>query len=291
MSLAPVRPGRDAIPEQRAPRAVPAPSAGRRPRTGAWLRASIVWLRRHAGVRELLLIAVVYGLYDVSRFFVQGRRASAIANALSVLHLEKLTNLDLELWLNQVVSAHTALAVVADYTYASLHYLVTPIVLVWLWRRHRSVYGRARMSLVVATVIGLIGFTLLPVAPPRMLPGFVDTMAKYSAAGWWGGDASAPRGVGSLTNEFAAMPSLHVGWALWCGWQLVRYAQMLAIRVAGGIYPALTTVVVMATANHYFLDAVAGMAVIVAASLAVTPAYRRKQRHVIDLTATTPSLR
>jgi hypothetical protein len=115
-----------------------------------------------------------------------------------------------------------------------------------------------------STFMGLIGFTLLPTCPPRLLSaghGFVDTMAQYSSYGWWGGEASAPRGMGGMTNQYAAMPSLHVGWALWCGVMLWRYGTTRTTRVAAVAYPLITTIVVMGTANHYFLDAVAGAVV------------------------------
>ncbi|WP_449489356.1 phosphatase PAP2 family protein [Streptomyces lavendulae] len=161
--------------------------------------------------------------------------------------------------------SHTgALGIPADFVYASLHYLLTPAVLLWLYHRRPAHYRTARTWLVASTLLGLIGFTLLPTCPPRLLDaahGFTDTMARYSTYGWWGGEASAPRGLGSLTNQYAAMPSLHVGWALWCGVLVWRHARRPLVRALGLAYPALTTVVVMGTANHYFLDAVAGAAV------------------------------
>jgi hypothetical protein len=237
----------------------------------ATLRTARPW---RSGLRELALIGVAYSAYDLSRFVVRGRESSAFAHALGLLHMEKALDVAWEQTLNQAISADRLLAVPADYMYATLHYLVTPLVLVWLWRRHRPDYSRARTTLVVATVIGLIGFTLMPVAPPRMLPGFVDTMAKYGSDGWWGGAASAPRGVGQWTNQFAAMPSLHVGWALWCGWQLIRHARHLWVRIAGALYPLLMAAVVVATGNHYLLDAIAGVVVVVIAGALVTAATR-----------------
>jgi hypothetical protein len=129
-----------------------------------------------------------------------------------------------------------------------------------------------------------------------MLPGFVDTMAQYAGTGWWSNDASVPRGVGSLTNQFAAMPSLHVGWALWCGWQMVRFGKHLITRVSGVLYPALITLVVVATGNHYLLDAFAGVAVVflamvvVAATTRLLP-HRMQQRvqEIAGVTAPIPS--
>ena len=240
---------------------------------------------RRRGLREFLFIGLVYAMYDGSRFIVAGKQSTAFAHAVSVLDLEDSLNFAWEKTLNEIVSAHALLAVPADYIYATLHYLVTPLVLIWMWRRHRPHYARARTTLMVATVIGLVGFSLLPVAPPRMLPGFVDTMAQYSTAGWWGSDASAPRGVGSFTNQFAAMPSLHVGWALWCGWQLVVHGRRMTTRIAGVAYPALITIVVIATGNHYLLDAIAGAAVVLLAMVAVRGvAALRPRPRVIDLT-------
>jgi hypothetical protein len=99
-------------------------------------------------------------------------------------------------------------------------------------------------------------------------------MAYYSSYGWWGGEASAPRGLGGLTNQYAAMPSLHVGWALWCGVMLWRHGGTRTAKVAAVVYPLVTTLVVMGTANHYFLDAVAGAAVM-GVGLLLTPRVMR----------------
>jgi len=251
----------------------------------ARLRAFALRTVRKRGLREFMLIAIVYASYDTSRFFVEGRQATAFAHGVGVLHLESALDFAWEKTVNQAISAHQLLAVPADYMYATLHYLVTPLVLIWMWRRHRGDYTRARTTLMVATIFGLIGFMLLPVAPPRMLPGFVDTMSQYSQVGWWSHDASAPRGVGQFTNEFAAMPSLHVGWAVWCGWQLIRHGQHRVTQIFGVIYPAITVLVVVATGNHYLLDAVAGVAVVVLARMAVSGVQRLRPAKVIDLDA------
>jgi hypothetical protein len=95
-------------------------------------------------------------------------------------------------------------------------------------------------------------------APPRMLPGYVDTLAMTAQHGWWGSDASAPRGLGAMTNQLAAMPSLHVGWALWCAWVVFTLTRKRWVRIAALVYPLGTTLVVVGTANHYVLDAVGG---------------------------------
>ncbi|MCY7374266.1 MAG: phosphatase PAP2 family protein, partial [Spirochaetaceae bacterium] len=89
-------------------------------------------------------------------------------------------------------------------------------------------------------------YSLLPMAPPRMLPGYVDTLADTSDQGWWGSNASAPRGLGGLTNELPAMPSLHVGWALWCTWVVFLCCRRRSVRILAVAYTAGTTVVVVA---------------------------------------------
>jgi hypothetical protein len=224
-------------------------------RSGFWLRPA--W-------REFALLAAVYELYTVTRRTTAGGAGDAVANARDVLRVEHVVRLTPERWLNYAVSARPLLAIPADYAYATLHYLVTPLVLVWLWRAHPAAYLPARRTLMAATLLGLVGFATVPLAPPRMIPGFIDTMARYGHDGWWGTAASAPKGLGSFTNQFAAMPSLHVGWAIWCGVVVARYAQRAWVRAIAVAYPLTIVLVVLSTANHYLLDAVAGLGVLVA---------------------------
>ncbi|GLW45407.1 inositol phosphorylceramide synthase [Streptomyces sp. NBRC 14336] len=222
---------------------------------------------------ELPLILLVYACYSGGRLLARGDVASAVDHGLTILRVEKLLYLNAEHPLNRLFTREPWLGVPADFWYASLHYLVTPLVLVWIFRSHAVRYRVARTWLMTSTFIGLIGFTLLPTCPPRLLApthGFVDTMAYYSSYGWWGGEASAPKGLGGLTNQYAAMPSLHCGWALWCGVMLWRFGGNRITKIAAVIYPVVTIIVVMGTANHYFLDAVAGVAVM-GAGLLLTP--------------------
>src|ERR1700712_4081918 len=102
-------------------------------------------------------------------------------------------------------------------------------------------------------------------------------MAEVSSWGWWGGEGSAPRGLGGLTNQLAAMPSLHVGWALWSGWCIARYARRRSLRIAGVASPLLTALVVISTANHYVVDAAAGSLLVILAWVVVA-GYRVARR-------------
>ncbi|GAA0480622.1 phosphatase PAP2 family protein [Streptomyces olivaceiscleroticus] len=226
---------------------------------------------------ELPLLALVYAAYSAGRLLARGDVSAATGHGVRLLDAEQLLHIDFERPLNRLFSGTPVVGIPAAFVYAALHYLVTPAVLVWLWRRHPTRYRLMRTWLLLATTIGLAGFTLLPTCPPRLLAavhGFTDTMAEYAAYGWWGGEASAPRGLGGLTNQYAAMPSLHVGWALWCGVALWLYGGSRLTKVAGMAYPLLITVVVLGTANHYFLDTVAGSAAMVLGLLLARPALR-----------------
>jgi uncharacterized membrane protein YfcA len=246
------------------------------PRAGTWQGSRPRWWT------ELPLIAVVYAAYSAGRLLARGDVTTAVDHGLGILHLEQRLNIDFETPLNNIFTTHKLIGIPADFAYASLHYVVTPAILVWMWKRRKAAdYRLLRTWLLVSTLIGLVGFTLMPTCPPRLLEashGFVDTMAQYSSYGWWGGEASAPRGMGAMTNQYAAMPSLHVGWALWCGVMLWRHGRTPLMKVLGVAYPLLTTLVVMGTANHYFLDAVAGAAVMGVGALLTRPAMRLADR-------------
>ncbi|MEU6478942.1 phosphatase PAP2 family protein [Streptomyces sp. NPDC047017] len=242
---------------------------------------------------ELPLIVLVYACYSAGRLVVRGDVAGAVDHGLAILRLEKALHLNAEHPLNRLFTHAPWLGVPADFWYASLHYVVTPAILVWLFRARAEHYRRVRTWLMTSTFIGLIGFTLLPTCPPRLLSadnGFVDTMAQYSSYGWWGADASAPRGMGGMTNQYAAMPSLHVGWALWCGVMLWRHGGTRWTKAAGVAYPLLTALVVMGTANHYLLDAVAGVAVMGVGAVLAPLVLRAAERVRAALTARVPAL-
>src|SRR5437773_2610063 len=132
--------------------------------------------------RELLLLAVLYGAYEVSRGLGALDLHAALAHGRSILHIERVWHLDPEPILNSALAQATWLAIAAAYFYSVMHYLVTPAVLVWMYRRHREHYAPARTALAISTGLGLIGYLLLPTAPPRMLvhSGLQDTLADTS---------------------------------------------------------------------------------------------------------------
>ena len=213
--------------------------------------------------REIFFVAVLYVAYEISRGLHEGGLHAATRHGADILRWEQSAHLAPEHVLSHALIHLTFVAVIASYFYSTMHYLITPIVLVWMYRKHKADYGHARTVLAFGTVLGLIGFYFLPTAPPRLLPhsGVADVLLRVSDYGWWGGEGSVPRGLGAFTNQFAAMPSLHVGWALWCGVLIWRHASRTWLRWLGASYPVLTTIVVVATGNHYLVDAFAGVAV------------------------------
>ncbi len=226
---------------------------------------------------ELPLIIAVYAAYTAGRMLARSTGAVPTDHGLMILRLERALHLSAEEPLNRIFSHHIWIGLPADFWYASLHYVVTPAIAVWLFRTRPVQYRIERTWLLLSTFVGLIGFTTLPTCPPRLLAashGFVDTMAEFSHYGWWGGAASAPRGLGGMTNQYAAMPSLHVGWAMWCGLVLWRYGSSRWTKVVAIAYPLITTVVVMGTANHYLFDALAGVAVMAVGLLLAQPVLR-----------------
>uniref|UniRef100_UPI000A4EA2BF phosphatase PAP2 family protein n=1 Tax=Aeromicrobium sp. REDSEA-S32_B7 TaxID=1811526 RepID=UPI000A4EA2BF len=146
-----------------------------------------VGTRTRLGVRavvlEVALIAVLYVGYSASRMLASDDRGAALDRAKDLLGLEKAWHLDVEQALNTWVVHHDLVAVASSYWYATAHYVVTAVVLVWLFVRRRWLYGRARTSLVVASLAGLACYLTVPMAPPRFVEGYTDVRALHSAAG------------------------------------------------------------------------------------------------------------
>src|SRR3954453_3449850 len=223
------------------------------------------------GVREIALIGALYVLYCITRTFADGDLAAAQDRAGDLFHLERVLHLDWEHSINNWFVAHSWVAIPADYWYAAAHYVVTLWVLVWLYRKGSAHYTPARWALVVSCVIALACYLLLPTAPPRMLSGYTDVMSLHAADGWWSTDASAPKGMGGLTNELAAFPSLHAGWALWVALVVRRTTRNYWARGLAWAHAFITAFVVIGTGNHWILDVAAGWALVIVAMWLVDP--------------------
>ncbi|GAA4615494.1 phosphatase PAP2 family protein [Actinoallomurus liliacearum] len=220
--------------------------------------------------REILLIALCYGAYSLVRDLVPRNHTAALSRGHDILHLEHLLHLNVELSINRLFTDVRWLGTSANYYYASLHFVLTIGVLVWLYVRHPDRYVFYRRLIFATTVLALIGFWLYPLAPPRMIAGFVDTANAFHSGGLYESGASP---VASVSNQYAAMPSLHTGWSLWCAIAIADVTRPSRVRWLVYCYPAATVLVILGTANHYLLDAIGGV-VTLAAGYAATRTVR-----------------
>jgi hypothetical protein len=209
---------------------------------------------------EVGFVAAFYMIYSTIRNLNDAGRALAFEHAKQIIHLQ----LDLGIFHEQTIQAWALhvrpLIIGANYFYGSLHFIVTGGVMIFLYRRWTNDYPLWRNTLAIATAIALIGFAFYPLMPPRLLPEsyhFVDTLAKDPA--FWSFNSGA---MNKISNQYAAMPSVHCAWALWCACILVPRLRRVWAKALAVVYPVLTVTAIVVTANHYILDAVAGFAVL-----------------------------
>ncbi|MFD4785863.1 phosphatase PAP2 family protein [Streptomyces sp. NPDC058459] len=204
---------------------------------------------------EILLIAASYWTYSLIRNAVPEQRPEALRNADALWWLERRLGIAVEASVNHAADSVGWLIIGMDYYYATLHFVITLGVLVWLYHRHADRYAPVRLVLFATTGVALAGYWLFPLAPPRLMRGghFIDTVMVHQT---WGSMASGD--LKHMSNQYAAMPSMHIGWSLWCGLTVFALASVPWVRVLGLAYPALTLLVIVSTANHFWLDAVGG---------------------------------
>ncbi|MEU9758589.1 phosphatase PAP2 family protein [Streptomyces sp. NPDC047985] len=205
---------------------------------------------------EVALIAVSYWIYSLVRNAVPEQKAQALRNADWIWSVEQHLGIAVEQTINHAVNSVTWLIVSMNYYYATLHFVVTLGVLVWLFRCQPGRYAAARLTLFATTGVALLGYYLFPLAPPRLMAGghFIDTVLVHHT---WGSMASG--NFKNMSNQYAAMPSMHIGWSLWCGLTIFALVSVPWARVLALLYPTATLVVIVATANHFWLDALGGL--------------------------------
>ncbi|WP_055526897.1 bifunctional glycosyltransferase 87/phosphatase PAP2 family protein [Streptomyces graminilatus] len=215
---------------------------------------------------ELLLIRVTYAAYQQVRLAatggtISGGRPTAEAHGRQIQSAERFLHLDIEHWANHTVVKIGWLRDFFDFYYTSFHFVVPLTVLGVLYWRRPVDYRWARASLGFTTLLALVGFWLYPLAPPRLMPGLgvIDTVHGVQ-------DFSKPNygTLTALTNQYAAMPSLHFGWSLWCGLVIAIVAPRWWMKALGLLHPFLTVSAIVGTGNHWVLDAVGGAAVVLA---------------------------
>lgn len=240
------------------------------------LPGRITRYRRPRWWQEIVIVLFGYWVYGLVRNAVPEHDAVALRHGRGVQHLQDALHLSFELPVNRWVAAHESVAQVLDYYYATLHFVVTATVLVWLFAAHKRVFRGARTALFAATIVALAGFWVFPLAPPRLLPqyGYVDTLVRFHT---WGSLADPQ--IADRSNEYAAMPSLHIAWALWAGLSLWFCARRLWVRSLGLAHPVGTALVVIGTANHFLLDVIGG-ALAVAAGFVVQALMSGRRAYV-----------
>ena len=204
-------------------------------------------------IRQVLLFGGAYWLYRGVRGVVDGDAAQAFANARALIEAERAVGTFFEPALQAWAAASGPVLDVANWVYLNSHFTVTTAFLVWLYLARNHAFYYVRNMFLVAMGLALVGYVAFPTAPPRLMPewGFADTVAA------WAGQPRAD-GAEALFNPFAAVPSMHVAFALMIAVPAVRLVASRAARAAWAAYPALVTFVVIATANHFWLDVLFG---------------------------------
>jgi hypothetical protein len=223
--------------------ASPARAAGR---VRTWLSL------RHSLPGEAAAVLALYGLYELARGLVVGDAADAGRHAREVVALERSLHVFSEGNVQHAADTLPGFTGLLGVAYLTLHLSVTAGILVWLHQRRPAVFPFVRTTLLLASGLALLGFLVYPTAPPRLAGvGLVDTVSN--------GRVDLNHGlVSSLYNRDAAVPSMHVGYALVVGASVFRHARSHLAHLAGALYPLFVLVVVVATGNHFFFDAAAG---------------------------------
>jgi hypothetical protein len=219
----------------------------------------------------VLVIVWLSWVYDAITNLAPLRLHAALSHAQSLLRLEQTLHIDPERSLDHWLAGHHTLGLISSDYYDNAHFLVTLGLLGWLWWQRADLYRPLRNSLVLVNVLGFIVFWLYPVAPPRMLKGFTDVVASSHAFGSWHTGVLA-----SHANQLAAMPSLHMAWAVWCTLALWCISERRWVRALAVLYPCVTTLAVLATGNHFVLDIVGGLVAIAISVLIVWMAPRSR---------------
>jgi hypothetical protein len=205
--------------------------------------------------REAALLCGLYGLWQFAGSYTVASPAGAVPRASWLWHAERLLHLPSETAVQRPFLAHPLLIQAFNLYYDILHFPVLGACLIWLYARHRAQYPEIRTTVALFTGAALL-IQFIPVAPPRLLPGtgMVDTAVKYgqSVYSWHGGFNA---------DELSAMPSVHVGWALIVALAVITVSRSRWRWLAAG-YPLLTLLVVVVTANHFWLDGIVAAALV-----------------------------
>jgi len=256
-------PAHGLMPPDRDTRATRAPAP--LPPSARLRRAVLRWWRSRYGselAKEVVAIVALLLLYRLGRMLGRNESARAFEHAHDVLALEDRVGLDTELSVQRAMLGNLDVVRLLNRYYASVHFAASMVFLVFVYVRAPKLVAHIRFLFVSVTAAGLITHLVYPLAPPRMLAGYVDTVARYGPAIYDHRSA-----VGQVANQYAAMPSLHFGWAVLVAYGVVR-ALDTRWRWLIVLHPVITLVAIVITANHYWLDALVAL-VLIGAALAL----------------------
>jgi len=212
--------------------------------------------------RELLYIAAFYGVYTLvrNRGLNPNAHIQAFHNAKRVIGVERALGSFHERYVQHMFLHWKIFIQFWDVYYGTFHFIITIFALIWLFKRMPARYPQWRNTLACTTALALIGFAFFPLMPPRLLEtmagthyGFVDTLQKFG--GLWSFDSGTMQ---KISNQYAAMPSLHFAWSSWSALVLLPGVRKTWLRVLLIAYPFITLFAIVVTANHYWLDAAGG---------------------------------
>jgi hypothetical protein len=223
---------------------------------------------------QAALIAALYSVWQLIASYAVGRATGATHHGMWVWRLERDLYWPSEAWLQRLILHHRLLVEAANVFYAGVHVPALGVFLVWLFVRHRSRFAHYRDALAVLTLLCLLAY-LVPVAPPRLLPklGMVDTGLLYHQSVY------GRPGTG-IADQLSAMPSVHMAWSLFIAVTVIQVSRS-RWRWLIVAHPALTMLVVVVTANHFWLDGVAAAGLLVVAMLVVAGIERLRIRQVV----------
>ena len=205
-------------------------------------------------VRQVALFGAAYWAYRLVRGVVDGRAADAFQHGRELIALERTTHTFVEPAIQGWASGKAVLIDAASWVYMNSQFSITLGALVFIYLFHNRAFYFVRNMFMVAMALALIGYMVFPTAPPRFFPewGFTDSVSNFT------GVPQDSVAVNALFNPFAAVPSMHVAFALMLGWPLARLVRHRVGKVLWALWPGVVTFVVMATGNHFLMDAVAG---------------------------------
>jgi membrane-associated phospholipid phosphatase len=206
-------------------------------------------------LHQIGLFVGAYLLYQLVRGIVGGAGYKPFGDATKIINFERVLHVFVEPSVQAWASSKHWLIDTSDWIYLNAHYFVTLGVLVFIYLRRNNCFYFVRNMFLIAMAIALIGYFLYPTAPPRLMSewGFTDSIQNFTGVTVEHGPLSA------FLNFYAAVPSMHVCFAIMVGWPMARLVRRWPLKVLWSLYPLLITFVVVATGNHYLMDAFLGL--------------------------------